>query len=117
MPGRGGRAGVDGDLVLAVALRRVPGRERREDDDMTNGPVNDAALAQLRGAVVSTEELLAKRRVELQAVQAEREALADLIQERRIQMLHDLAALRRLDERAGRLVGFLDARRLNGGQP
>lgn len=76
--------------------------------------MNTAALASLRGAQVDAEELLAKRRVELQAVQAERAALEREMAKRDKAQARDRERHLVLVEREGRLVGQIETRRLNG---
>lgn len=82
---------------------------------MTMGPMDGQALQQL-GAKVQSQELLRRRRDELSAVRAERSAVALRILEREAAQAEDLTTLRALDERAGYLQGYLEARKLGAGQ-
>jgi hypothetical protein len=79
---------------------------------MTMGPMDETALAGLRAARDGKEELTARRRVELQAVRVERDALAALIVARELELVALRTELRARDDRAGFLVGWLDARKL-----
>lgn len=71
----------------------------------TLAPMSDAALEQLR-------ELAKRRRDELTVVRVQRDTVAARIAERELAQVDDLATLRQLDDRAGFLTGWLEARRL-----
>lgn len=56
-------------------------------------------------------ELARRRRDDLTVTRAQRDALAARIAEREIEQVNDLAVLRQLDDRAGFLLGWIEARK------
>lgn len=59
-----------------------------------------------------TKDLARRRRDELTATRLERDLLAARIVEREIALVEDRTQLRQLDDRAGFLLGWLEARKL-----
>jgi hypothetical protein len=84
---------------------------------VTGGPVNAAALAQLRGTKVDTEELLRRRRDLLAVLEADITATEQRIADRERAQGEDRLHLQGLCEERGRQRGYLEARRVNGGKP